>query len=103
MSKTDEGTAGPSPVGYKNPPAATRFRQHNDYGRRPRKPKKPDLYAEIGAVLGDRVTVTIGGVKTRMTIRKALLIRLREEANKGHVWALKLIERVIESWSRIRR
>jgi hypothetical protein len=43
------------------------------------------------------VTVTIEGQSERVTVQQALLLRLRDEAMRGEVWACKLLQKVIDA------
>ena len=95
MSEQPRRPGDPYEVGYAKPPKKTRFkkgRSGNPYGR-PR--KKPDFYTELTRVLRETVTVTIEGQSERVTVQQALLLRLRDEAMRGEVWAGKLIQKVI--------
>ena len=85
------------PVGYKNPPRKTRFKKGNDFGRRPRKSKKLSPATELQKALNEKIWLTILGEKRRITIKQAILYRLREEASKGTSWAVKAVERIIHS------
>lgn len=85
----------PYNVGFAKPPKNTRFkkgRSGNPYGR-PR--KKPDLYLELTEVLHENVTVTRDGQPEKVTVQEALLLRLRDQALQGEIWAGKLFQKVI--------
>jgi len=97
MSEQPRRPGDPYDVGYAKPPKKTRFkkgRSGNPYGR-PR--KKPDFYTELTRVLRETVTVTIEGQSERVTVQQALLLRLRDEAMRGEVWAGKLLQKVIDA------
>lgn len=82
-------------VGFAKPPKKTQFkkgRSGNPYGR-PR--KKPDLYLELTKVLHEIVTVTVDGQPERVTVQEALLLRLRDQALQGEIWAGKLVQKVV--------
>lgn len=93
MSKRKRGD--PYDVGFAKPPIRTRFKKGVSGNPRGRPPKKPDVYAELMAVLQEKVTVTIEYETREVTVQQALLLRLRQEANLGRVWASKLVLRVI--------
>jgi hypothetical protein len=67
-------------------------RSGNPYGR-PR--KKPDLYGELTKVLRENVTITVDGQREKVTVQQALLLRLRDEALRGELWAQKLLQKVV--------
>ncbi len=87
----------PYEVGYGKTPKHTRFkrgRSGNPYGR---PPKKPDLYSELTKVLRGKVTLTQDGQPEEATVQQALLLRLRDEALRGELWAVKLVQDVMEA------
>ena len=87
----------PYEVGYARPPQHTRFKKGlsgNPYGR---PPKKPDFYTELTRVLHDTVTITVEDEPQQVTVQQALLLRLRDEALRGEVWAGKLLQKVVEA------
>ena len=82
-------------VGFGKPPKHTQFkkgRSGNPYGR-PR--KKPDLYGELTKVLREKVTITVDGQREKVTVQQALLLRLRDEALRGELWAQKLLQKIV--------
>ena len=84
-------------VGFAKPPKKTQFkkgRSGNPYGR-PR--KKPDLYLELTKVLHENVTVTVDGQQEKVTVQEALLLRLRDQALQGEIWAGKPVQKVVET------
>ena len=87
----------PYEVGYGSPPKQTRFEKGVSGNPNGRPRKKPDLYAELTAVLKEKVTVTIEGEPRRVTVQQALLLRLRDEALHGQIWAGKLVQKVIDA------
>ncbi len=87
----------PYEVGYARPPQHTRFKKGlsgNPFGR---PPKKPDFYTELTRVLHDTVTITFEGGPQQVTVQQALLLRLRDEALRGEVWAGKLLQKVVDA------
>src|SRR5262245_13191417 len=95
MAKKERRPGDPYEVGFGKPPEQTRFkkgRSGNPYGR---PPKKPDLYSELTKVLREKVTVTIDGQPETVTVQQALLLRLRDQALRGELWAEKLLRKVI--------
>ena len=97
MKKKQRRPGDPYEVGFGKPPKRTRFtkgRSGNPNGR-PR--KKPDLYLELTKVLRENVTVTVDGQPEKVTVQQALLLRLRDQALHGEVWAEKLLQKVVEA------
>ena len=87
----------PYEVGYARPPQHTRFKKGlsgNPYGR---PPKKPDFYTELTQVLHDTVIITFEGEPQQVTVQQALLLRLRDQALRGEVWAGKLLQKVVDA------
>ena len=87
----------PYEVGYARPPQRTQFKKGlsgNPYGR---PPKKPDFYTELTQVLHDTVIITFEGEPQQVTVQQALLLRLRDEALRGEVWAGKLLQKVVDA------
>ncbi len=87
----------PYDVGYGKPPKPTRFKKGRSGNPNGRPRKKPDPYTELRHVLDELVTVTIEGEKQRVTVQKALLRRLRDEALQGKGWAEKLVQKVFDA------
>jgi hypothetical protein len=97
MDKKQRRPGDPYDVGFGKTPKRTRFtkgRSGNPHGR-PR--KKPDLYLELTRVLRENVTVTGDGRPEKVTVQQALLLRLRDQALRGEVWAEKLLQKVVEA------
>jgi hypothetical protein len=95
MEKKERRPGDPYEVGFAKPPKETRFkkgRSGNPYGR---PPKKPDLYSELTKVLREKVTVE--GQHEKVTVQQALLLRLRDHALLGEVWAEKLLRKIVEA------
>jgi hypothetical protein len=95
MAKTERSPGDPYEVGFGKPPKRTQFRRGrsgNPYGR---PPKKPDLHGELIKVLRENVTITIEGQREKVTVQQALLLRLRDEALRGELWAQKLLQKVL--------
>ncbi len=87
----------PYEVGYARPPKHTRFKKGLSGNPNGRPPKKPDFYTELRRVLDDTVTITIDGEQQQVTVQQALLLRLRDEALRGEVWASKLLQKVVNA------
>ncbi len=97
MSGRHRRPGDPYDVGYGKPPKKTRFKKGLSGNPNGRPRKKPDLYAELTRVLRDTVTVTIDGEPERITVQQALLLRLRDEALRGEVRAVKLLQKVVDA------
>jgi hypothetical protein len=95
MAKKERRPGDPYDVGYGKPPKRTRFKKGRSGNPNGRPRKKPDLYVELTKVLGENVTVTVDGQPEQVTVQQALLLRLRDRALRGAVWAEKLLQRVI--------
>jgi hypothetical protein len=97
MTRQHRNPGDPYNVGFGKPPKKTQFkkgRSGNPYGR-PR--KKPDLYLELTKVLQEKVNVTMDGQPEKVTVQEALLLRLRDQALQGEIWAGKLLQKVVEA------
>jgi Family of unknown function (DUF5681) len=95
IGKNERRRGDPYEVGFGKPPKQTRFRKGrsgNPYGR-PR--KKPDLYSELTKVLRENLTITVDGRQEKVTVQQALLLRLRDQALRGELWAGKLLQKVV--------
>ena len=98
MSGRPRRPGDPYDVGRGKPPKGTRFKKGVSGNPNGRPPKKPDPYTELMRVLGETVTVTIEGEPQRVTVQQALLLRLRDEALRGEIWAGKLVQKVINAF-----
>jgi len=87
----------PYEVGFGKPPKHTRFKKGQSGNPNGRPRKKPDLYLELTEVLHENVTVTVDGQPEKVTVQQALLLRLRDQALKGEIWAEKLLQKVVEA------
>ena len=87
----------PYEVGFAKPPKHTRFKKGQSGNPNGRPRKKPDLYLELAEVLHENVTVTVEGQPEKVTVQQALLLRLRDQALKGEIWAEKLLQKVVEA------
>lgn len=94
MSGRNRRPGDPYEVGFAKPPVKTRFRKGLSGNPNGRPRKKPDLYTELTRVLNEAVTVTIEGEQQRVTVQQALLLRLRDQALRGEIWAGKLVQKV---------
>ena len=95
--KRERRPGDPYEVGFGRPPKQTRFKKGRSGNPRGRPRKKPDLYSELTKVLHENVTVTIDGQPEKVTVQQALLLRLRDHALLGEVWAEKLLRKVVEA------
>lgn len=97
MSGRQQRPGDPYEVGFAKPPKRTRFKKGRLGNPNGRPRKKPDLYAELRRVLFKPTTVSIEGELQRVTVQQALLLRLRDQALRGEVWAGKLLQKVIDA------
>lgn len=97
MSGRKRRPGDPYDVGRGKPPKKTQFPKGVSGNPNGRPPKKPDLYTELTAVLNEKVTVTIEGEPQRVTVQRALLLRLRDQALRGEIWAGKLLQKVVDA------
>ena len=82
-------------MGFGKPPKRTQFKKGRSGNPKGRPPRKPDVYSELTKVLRENVTVTIDGQPEKVTVQQALLLRLRDQALRGELWAEKLLQKVI--------
>lgn len=87
-----EATTGDYPVGYKKPPAGTRFKpgQSGNKKGRPKKVAK-DPYEQIADALQRMLKVRLDGEDQWMTADEAIGTRLVELAVKGDLKAIRLL------------
>ncbi len=97
MSDRHRHPGDPYDVGYGKPPKKTQFKKGLSGNPNGRPRKKPNLYTELKAVLRESVTVTIEGEPEPVTVQQALLLRLRDEALRGEVWAVKLLQKLVDA------
>ncbi len=97
MSGRQRRPGDPYDVGFAKPPKQTRFKKGISGNPNGRPHKKPDFNTELTRVLRETVTVTIEGEPERVTVQQALLIRLRDQALRGKIWAGKLLQKVIDA------
>jgi hypothetical protein len=97
MEKKQRRPGDPYEVGFGKPPKRTRFTKGSSGNPHGRPPKKPDLYLELTRVLRENVTITGDGQPEKVTVQQALLLRLRDQALRGEVWAEKLLQKVVEA------
>jgi hypothetical protein len=95
MRKKERRPGDPYEVGFGKPPKDTRFKKGRSGNPNGRPRKKPDLYSELTKVLREPVTITIDGQPETVTVQQALLLRLRDQALRGELWAEKLLRKVI--------
>ena len=93
MGKRERRPGDPYEVGFGKPPERTRFRKGHSGNPKGRPRKRPDLYSELTKVL--RENVTVEGQQEKVTVQRALLLRLRHEALRGELWAQKLLQKVV--------
>jgi hypothetical protein len=82
-------------VGFGKPPERTRFKKGRSGNPKGRPRKRPDLYSELTKVLRENVTITVEGQQNKVTVQQALLLRLRDQALRGELWAGKLLQKVV--------
>jgi len=82
----------PHEAGYMKPPRKNRFKP-GESGNPAGRPKLDDPYATLQKVLGRRITVT--GETKRITIRDALIRRLRDRALAGDRRAMRLQQKIL--------
>lgn len=79
-------------VGYKKPPAHTRFqpgKSGNPKGRPKHEPMQKRLLDHMQDINQRKVTVNIGGKMIRVTFIEAILLRLAQNAMNGDIRAMK--------------
>jgi hypothetical protein len=91
--KNERRPGDPYEVGFGKPPKRTQFKKGRSGNPKGRPRKKPDLYSELTKVLREEVTVE--GQQEKVTVQQALLLRLRDEALRGELWAPKLLQKVV--------
>ena len=97
MSGRKRRPGDPYEVGRGKPPKKKQFPKGVSGNPNGRPRKKPDLYTELRRVLNEKVTMTIEGEQQRVTVQQALLLRLRDQALRGDVWAGKLVKKVVDA------
>ena len=75
-------------VGYKRPPAHTRFQKGRSGNPRGRQKGVRNFAADVKRTLELPVTLNENGKATRVSTQEALVLRLREKALKGDARAL---------------
>ena len=93
MEKNERRPGDPYEVGFGKPPERTRFKRGRSGNPKGRPRRRPDLYSELIKVLREKVTVE--GKQEKVTVQYALLLRLRDQALRGELWAQKLIQKVV--------
>jgi Family of unknown function (DUF5681) len=86
------GDIKPHEAGYMKPPRKNRF-EPGQSGNPAGRPKLDDPYATLQKVLGHRITVT--GETRKMTVREALIRRLRDRALAGDKRAMALQKKIL--------
>ncbi len=82
-------------MGFGKPPKRTCFKKGRSGNPKGRPPRKPDVYSELTKVLRENVTITVDAQPEKVTVQQALLLRLRDQALRGELWAEKLLQKVI--------
>lgn len=75
----------PYEVGFARPPKATRFKkgQSGNPKGRPKASEVVDVHGALQKVLQRRIRIKVAGKEQRVTIQKALLLKLRDMALAG--------------------
>ena len=95
IGKKERRPGDPYEVGFGKPPERTRFKKGRSGNPKGRPRKKPDLYSELTKVLRENVNITVEGQQKQVTVQQALLLRLRDQALRGELWAGKLLQKVV--------
>jgi hypothetical protein len=95
MGKKERRPGDPYEVGFGKPPKRTQFKKGRSGNPKGRPPKKPDLHSELTKVLRENVTIITDGQPETVTVQQALLLRLRDQALSGELWAGKLLQKVV--------
>ena len=82
-------------MGFGKPPKRTRFKKGRSGNPKGRPPRKPDVYSELTKVLRENVTITVEAQPEKVTVQQALLLRLRDQALRGELWAGRLLQKVV--------
>jgi hypothetical protein len=93
MSKKERRPGDPYEVGFGKPPKQTQFKKGRSGNPKGRPRTRPDSYSELTKVLREKVTVE--GQQEKVTVQQALLLRLRDQALRGELWAGKLLQKVV--------
>jgi hypothetical protein len=95
MVKKERRPGDPYEVGFGRPPKRTQFKKGRSGNPKGRPRKKPDIYSELTKVLRENVAITVEGQQKKVTVQLALLLRLRDQALRGELWAQKLAQRIL--------
>jgi Family of unknown function (DUF5681) len=93
MEKKERRPGDPYEIGFGRPPKRTQFKKGRSGNPKGRPRRKPDLYSELTKILREKITVE--GQQERVTVQQALLLRLRDQALRGELWAQKLLQKVV--------
>jgi Family of unknown function (DUF5681) len=97
MEKKERRPGDPYEVGFGKPPKRTRFQKGHSGNAKGRPRRKPDLYSELTKVLRENVTITVEAQHEKVTVQQALLLRLRDQALRGELWAQKLAQKLLSA------
>ena len=78
-------------TGYGKPPKASQFKPGQSGNPRGRPKGVRNLKTEIREVMKSKMTVTQNGKRTRISTRRALLLRLTEKALSGNIQATRVL------------
>jgi uncharacterized protein DUF5681 len=81
-------------VGYKKPPARSRFKKGRSGNPRGRPKKTPTLGTEIAEALREKVTVTENGRRMRISRRELIVKQLLNKASTGDLPSIQLLLRL---------
>lgn len=84
-------SATPPPVGYKSPPAHSRFSKGRSGNAKGRPRGSRSLKTELREVLEMKIPVTENGKKSKVSARHAMLLRLRQKALGGDQKAIEAL------------
>lgn len=80
---TDNAQRADYDVGYKKPPAATRFEPGKSGNKAGRPKGSRNLATEWHDELNEKVTVNVGGKKKKITKQRAIVKRIAQQAMEG--------------------
>jgi Family of unknown function (DUF5681) len=85
-------------VGYGKPPKASQFKPGQSGNPNGRVKGARNLKTEVREVMKTQITLTQNGQKTRITTRKAVVLRLTEKALSGNIPATRVLLDLIQNY-----